>query len=438
MVAHFINICTHTACCMVIYFMFGMNNVSFLTAILFSLNPVNIQGSVWISGRNYVTSSILAMGMFIFPSVSWLFYMATSHFAVNAWLSPLTFLGTKHWYMVGIIPVVWLLTTNNRGTLNRKLWETGGLKTTNTEMRAMKPKKLIPFLKTYYYYFLLSVIPYNLGVEHNFLRGFGTNKTDNDKGYKLDKYFVFGLILAILVGTGSILGIIRGWGALDCDFMAWGSILYGLFWFSVNIAIWCNFITIQQQVAERYVYLANIGMMFALANVIIHWPMVIAIFITAYFIRLWYMMDMYLNDYWAVEYSVQEIKNMHYMWLMRGVKKYCAKDHMGALYDFNEAYVHKPYDLKVLYNLATSTLIFGDVVKARDLLEKAKANVYDELGDSVKPAFDSLETMIKFVEEERAKGNTNIQIDLAKLMVVKTLPFIFLYGILNYIGGFYG
>ncbi len=138
-----------------------------------------------------------------------------------------------------------------------------------------------------------------------------------------------------------------------------------------------------------------------------------------YIVRLWYVMDMYTNDYWAVEYSIIESKKMHYMWLMRGVKKWVARDHQGALYDFNEAYQHKPYDLKVLYNLAATCFVLGDVVKAREFLVKARANVYDELESEVKPAFDNLDKQIVVVEEARKKGVTQMQVDLSKIMVVK-------------------
>jgi len=409
MVSHFISLITHTICCLMIYLALGRNNLSFLTAILFSINPVNMQGSIWISGRNYVTSSILTLAMFIFPKLSWLFYTATSHFAVNAWFAPLVFLGTKYWYMAGIIPAVWLVTTNNRATLYRKLWETGDLKTTNTEMRAIKIPKIIPFLKTYFYYFILAIFPWTLGIEHNFLRGFGTNKTDNTKGYKMDKFFWMGLILFLGVAISSVMGIFKGWTPLQ----------WGLFWFTINIAMWCNFVTYQQQISERYLYLSQIGMSYAIASLILNYPILITAFIVGYLIRLWYVMPMYTNDYWAVEYSICESKKMYYMWLMRGVKKFIARDHMGALYDFNEAYVHKPYDLKILYNLATTTFVLGDAVKAREYLDKARINIYDELEETVKPAFEQLEAMIKQVEEAKARGETQVQIDLAKVMVVK-------------------
>lgn len=407
--SHLISILTHTACCVTIYFALGRNPVSWLTALLFSINPVNIQGSVWISGRNYVTSSILAFAMFIFPPLSWATYMATSHFAVNAWFAPLAFLGTPYWYYVGIIPLVWLCTSNNRNTLNRKLWETGGLKTTNKEMRSIKPAKFIPFVKTYLYYFTLCLIPFNLGIEHNYLRGFGTNKTDNDKGYKLDWQFFVGATLFLSVVAWSVY----------CIFHGWHPIAWGIFWFTINIAMWCNFITMQQHIAERYIYLAGIGMMYALANLIISYPVVISAILVGYSVRLWYIMDTYLNDHWAVEYTLAEIKNMYYMWLMRGVKKFVNKDYLGAAYDFNEAYRNKPYDLKVLYDLSSTYFILGDIVQARTYFEKAKANIYDELENEVKPAFEQLEGLIKIVEAAKDRGETNVQIDLSKLIVVK-------------------
>ena len=138
-----------------------------------------------------------------------------------------------------------------------------------------------------------------------------------------------------------------------------------------------------------------------------------------YLVRLWYSMGMYTNDYWAVEYNLVEMKNMYYMWLMRGVKKWVANDFQGALYDFNEALIHKPYDLKVLYDLSVACLVLGDTVKSREFFDKAKANIYDELEDSIKPAFESLETNIKLVEESKAKGDKMLQLDLRNIMIVK-------------------
>jgi tetratricopeptide (TPR) repeat protein len=183
--------------------------------------------------------------------------------------------------------------------------------------------------------------------------------------------------------------------------------------------MWCNFVTYQQQIAERYTYLANIGMMYAIANLIINYPIVITVFLVAYLVRLWFVMDTYLSDYWAVEHTLMDMKKMHYMWLMRGVKKFMARDYPGALCDFNEAYQHKNYDLKILYNLSVCYFVLGDEVHAKEYLEKARVNIYDELEEAVKPSFDKLDGLIKLVENAKAKGEKMVQVDLSQIMVVK-------------------
>jgi len=136
-------------------------------------------------------------------------------------------------------------------------------------------------------------------------------------------------------------------------------------------------------------------------------------------VRLWFIMDMYLNDWWVVEYTIREIKNCYYIWLMRGVKKFMEQDFKGAFKDFNEAYLHKPYDLKVLYNLSTVCFVLGDLVQAKKFLELAKKNVYDELDEDVKPAFQKTEEMIKKLEDSRARGETAFNINLNELLIVK-------------------
>jgi len=248
-----------------------------------------------------------------------------------------------------------------------------------------------------------------VAIEHDFIRGFGTNQTDNKIGYKKNWLFFAGLILFVSISVWS------GW----CILKGWNPVAWGLFWFAINIAMWCNFVTYQQQIAERYVYLANIGLMLAVASVLSPYPALVSALLAAYAVRLWFAMDLYINDWWAVEYTIREEKKGSYMWLMRGVKKFMDKDHIGALRDFNEAYICKPYDLKVLFNLATTCFILGDIVKARDFYEKAKLNVYDELENDVKPAFEQLEKLISQVEEGVKKGETSMNIDMSRIMVVK-------------------
>ena len=152
-----------------------------------------------------------------------------------------------------MVPIA-LLTPRIRKVLDHKMHR-HPTKTYNSEMVAIKFEKIFPFLKTYGYYFRLCLFPYKLGLYHQFLYGQGTNQTDNKKAYYLDWDFRFGVAVIVLT-------------MVMCIFF-WGPVAWGLLWFGVNIAMWNNFMTIQQQIAERYCYLPNVGLMFALANVIL-------------------------------------------------------------------------------------------------------------------------------------------------------------------------
>ena len=408
MIAHFITLCVHTVTCVMIYLVFGKSDIAFLTAVLFSINPVNIQGSVWISGRNYATTSILVLLMYAFPFFSIIPYYFTSIFSVAGWFAPLIFLWTPYWWLVFLIPIMLLVDKRNRATFKRKIWgpfqEKTGTKTTNSEMKAIKVDKLIVFTKTFGYYFKLCLFPFVVGIDHKFLYGFGTNRTDNLIGYKINGDFWFGLMCGMTPFVAFYLGF--------------REVGFGLWWFSVNIAMWCNFLTIQQQVAHRFSYLATIGLMYALANLIIAYPIVITAILVFYLTRLWYLMPSYLNDYWAVEYCVQETRTFHYVWLMRGVKKFFIKDFQGAYYDFMEAYRHKPYDFKVLYNIASTSLILGNIGQSKHFLELAKQNIYDEMEIQISEPIADLEKTLGEAESQ-LKSGPNIRLELKKILVVK-------------------
>lgn len=417
--AHFITLWIHTICCVAIYLCLGANNVSFLTAILFSINPINLQGSVWISGRPYVTSTFLTLLMIIpafwflgnynsiLPYLSTIPYYLTSFFSVNAWFAPLAFLFMPYWWMSFMIIIFLIICRRNRETIHRKIWETGPVKTTNREMRSIKPDKLIVFIKCYGYYFRICLFPYILGIDHKFMYGFGTNQTDTRLGYTINKDFWIGLICILLVPISY--------------YFAPREVFWGLWWFTCNIAMWSNFLTIQQQISQRYCYLATVGMMFALSALIINYPILITAFIVFYLTRLWWSMPSYTDDYWAVEHCTIETKNFHYMWLMRSVKKFFSREFQGALYDILTAYKCKPYDFKVLYNISALSLITGNLPQAKQYLEIAKSNTYDEMEGEVLVPITALEKAIANAEEQikTVGSGVPIKIDLAQVQVVK-------------------
>ena len=412
--AHILTLGLHILNCLLIYILLRNTPIAFTTALLFSINPVNMQGgSVWLSGKGYSMATTATLIMFIIPILAPLLYFAAPYLAPSAFFSPMAFLGTKFWFWIFLIPIFMKWGAMGK-IIHNKVYNQPN-KTVNTEMTIIKPRKIIPFIKTFGYYFILCIFPFKMGLYHKFLYGFGTNQTDNKKGYKLTWSFWIGLLIMLWILAHII---------YFHNLASWG-----LWWFCVNIAMWSNAKTIQQQVAERYLYLPNIGMSIFVAFALQNHITLLAMLMTAYLVRLWYIMPSYTSDYWIVEYNTAEFKNLHYPWLIRGIKKYGIGDLKGAYHDFCEAHIHKPYDFKVLFNLSCATLMLGDFKNARHFFEEAKKFRYDEIEVDINPLFLALETEIKKAEEQAPTGKYCI--DLANVRVVKVLAFFFLYGISN-------
>ena len=89
---HDITTLFHTLNSCLVYLALGQNNISFIAAMLFAVNPSNNQASVWLSGKVYsVATSLILLGVWVKPLFP-LFYLASFYFSLN---NP----GTAHnWY----------------------------------------------------------------------------------------------------------------------------------------------------------------------------------------------------------------------------------------------------------------------------------------------------------------------------------------------------
>lgn len=392
--AHWITLILHIINSTLIFLAFGKNTISLMASLMFSINPINTQGgSIWISGKPYSTATLCMLLAFTFPFLSPLFYITTSFFSGNAIFAGFPFFLTKYWFL-GLLPI---LCFGIFYKVIMKKWRL--IATTNIEMRKVALRKMVTFLKTFGYYFSLCVMPYKLGLYHNFIWGIGVNKEYNKRVYKLNKDFYYGFFIFFF----TIVGIVFNYNNL---------IGFGLFWFFINILMWCNIVTVQQQIAERYLYLPCVGIMLALSTICFTLPyhycsiMVCAI-LTYYATRLWYYREAYTNDYWMVEYNLIEQKNSHYAWVSRGIKKFYVCDFDGALRDFGEARIHTSHDFKQNMNMASMFLVLGDVSHAEEFLKYADETVYDGVEKQQREEF-VIHTR-KLIEKMKTEGRIKIE-----------------------------
>lgn len=352
---HAISLAVHAFCCVFIYTGLGANDISFMAALLFSANPVNNQGAIWISGRNYAWGGLLMMLSMTCP-FSAPFAMIGATVSSIAYFAPIGFIGSQSWYLVLFLPIVWILkykvlrdeVKGRRGneavTFDKKFgWE-----------------KIIIAIKTYGFYFGLCVVPFALTWYHAFMQsGAGAgNEIMKKKALRLDWTFWLGL---------SVMGF------LIYSLWNWTPIAWGIFWYSVCIAPYLNLFRMQQEIAERYCYVANIGIMFALAHLLN--PVAFAFVAGVYIARLMVFLPAYSDDYWIIEKSVNEDPGAWYCWFIRAHKRWLQQSYREALNCWVMAKMISPTEFKILYNIAVVLKFLQKHAEADEYMKLAMQNV---------------------------------------------------------------
>lgn len=387
--AHLISMALHIINCILIYILFGRNNISFLTAILFSVNPINNQVAVWLSGSNYSVSTILTLLMFILPYLAPLFYFTTNCFIIAPILAPLVFIKTPYWWLIFMIPFYAFMVYKLKV---KKFFKIRFQQQSNLELSSLHIRKLIPFIKSYGYYFRLCIWPYKFGLYHQFLYYFGVNERGNKEAYTLNGNFWVGLILFSF--------------AIVSFFIIDSPWVFGLVWFTVNIAMWCNYITASQAVSERYIYLPGIGLMFSLSYLLLSIPYIaiksvlITTLLVYYLTRLYYYIPAYSHEFWFNEYNLMEFKGHHYVWINRGVRRFYARDLTGALANFITAKEFCPDSLKINYNIAIIYMLLGNIPQAKLYMDLASHCTIDGREIFLKQVFEKGRSQIIEIEEK--------------------------------------
>lgn len=354
---HALTTLIHAIVCVFIYLGFGKNDISFIAALLFSFNPTNNQGSVWISGRAYALAAMGMTGALSFPIVGGLFILMATY--TNAgFFSPVVLLGSKYFsYFYLALPLAWFI-NGKRFFKNVKYKMSVEM---YAEDKALKPEKIVLGIKTFGFYTLLSIIPFQNSFYHAFLQSAaGSGK---EKAYSMkDRYFWLGVSFLVAMG----------WYVFSHP---WDMVSFGLLWWCFCLAPFCNVMRMSQETAERYCYLPMIGLMVVLATVLINHPVLIAVFLAMYTTRLWFLMDMYQDDYYLLEHSCLLDPASWFVWHVRAMKRWDNQSYKEAIILWAMARIISPKEFKVNFNLATACAMAGYTKEANDWLKVAEDNV---------------------------------------------------------------
>ena len=246
---HLFAILLHIAICVAIYFAFGASQISFVAALLYSVNPVNNQGTIWPSGRGYVYPILFWLIATIVPV-----YIAPLALIASCWytagfLPPIAFVGSPWWYLLGFMPIVWWIHSRkfHKAVSNKQAMENFD------EDKLVHPKKLILGVKTFGFYLFLCIIPFRITFYHSFLQSSAGSM--RHKNYTLCRYFWIGFI-AIVTWIYFAMTV------------AWNPLLWATMAFFIVIAPFTNVVRANQEIAERFCAFPNVFLMYALAQVI--------------------------------------------------------------------------------------------------------------------------------------------------------------------------
>lgn len=353
---HLITMLIHATICMFIYLAFGANNISFLAALLYTFNPTNNQGSVWIAGRGYTLPTLLLLISMYAPILAVITLLACSSFTVG-YLAPIALVGSNSAYLLVLMPLIWIF--------HAKKFKTAVINKLTTESYDEDKKihlgKLVLAVKTMGFYFTLCLVPFRTTFYHNFIQSCSGNDLMKKRAYSLDKFFWIG----ISVLTAFVLLALKQWNITT----------YGMLWFFICILPFCNLRRNNQEIADRFTYMANVGVMIFLASLIVSYPLVIVLFLTMYATKMWFSMEMYKDDYWIIEYSCIDDPLAWYVWHIRGMKRWDNGSYKEALIMWVMAKMISPREFKVLVNIAIVLKLLKNTKEAEEFLKQAEANM---------------------------------------------------------------
>ena len=358
---HLTSLIVHTLACVFIYLALG----SLWAALLFSVNPINNQGAIWISGRHHAWCVLGLMMAIALPYIAFLpLLMAT--FCPVGYIAPVGFIGMNKFYLVFLLPLVWgARYFVSRYILKDKGWIIANIKNRRTNEavewdRQININKFIVAIKMYGYYFALCVVPFKITFYHSFMQsGAGA-------GNEIERKKAFSLNWPFWVGIGLLIYMVY-------SLFNWTSVSWGIFWYSVCIAPYTNLYRMQQEFAERYAYVANVGVMFALSQ-LVSFP-VFMLFFGVYMARLYSYIHAYTDDYWIVEHSVIEDPGAWFAWHIRAHKRWNHQSYREALNCWVMAKMMSPKEFKLLFNIAVVLKILGNHAESEEYIKLAQENI---------------------------------------------------------------
>lgn len=331
-----------------------------LAAMLWLINPVNHQMSLWLNGRRYAVSLTLVLLAWIWWPVAPIAFLLAACIHVSAVFMPVLFLSASAWPMalVGVfvmyfIGKTWMIKT---ALLRRSDYSP------SNQSLYIKPKKIILYIKSVGHHVFQCIFPVVPSMYNNFLKDFGYTTEDTKRGYSFNFDFWRGLICL----SGLIYLIVNG------SFWA--------FWFLLFISQWCNIWQVTMCASDRYSSIASVGIMVLLAQAIERIPspwdaMFTGGIVILYLVKYMPLFRAYSNvmDFhrYHIYHDPECIQSPFFLADLQHVNK----DLFSAFSTVKTALRYNPDNFKLRLKMFVIVWGLGNYPKAMEELDKASQNV---------------------------------------------------------------
>ena len=188
-----------TLACVLIYLCLGHNTISFWAAVLFAVNPINNQLSLWANARRYLVNVILVLLMIKFAPLGVLLYFLTPLFQMTAVFSPIL-LGNP-WYLLAIPAAVLIGQKEIRCKIKTRYKIIK-----DSDRTEYHPRRLIITVKQFGHYFFKMIAPGRCAMTYDRLYYWGITKEGNKDAYAINIDFARGILAFIVVWSNIVTG----------------------------------------------------------------------------------------------------------------------------------------------------------------------------------------------------------------------------------------
>lgn len=350
----------HALTCCLIYNAFGSNHISFWTALLYAVNPINNQTAIWINGRRYQIVVILSLLALIFKPWGIIFYLYSFNLQVTATFLPVLFSDISPLFL--LLPPFLMLIGFKRF---KSKYDSRMLRIANRDQKTWGWGRIKVVIKSYGFFFFKMLHPVITMFNYPNLIQWGVTKKGNADAYAVNFAFWQGIF-----ALGATL-----WLATTPELT-----LMALFVFLGTLQ-WSAIICAFQQLADRYISVVNVFMMYMVSYLLFtHLPNYAPILLfglaCSYVTQLNITMRMFKSIETFFAYQLYYHPEMSRNRIIYADSYLSIQDITSAWLIVKEGLRYEPDDFELLFRAAQCAIVTALFDKAEEYIARAEQNYY--------------------------------------------------------------